>query len=158
MDLAFHFAQINAYHGRPRISISLNNRLLYSGEVKQLISLKASDTYSGNCSLRIEFINKNSEDTKVVDGNIVCDKNFTLEKVIIDGCNLEELIWKSAYHCNNETINSCLFFGPAGYWELNFTYPILYWILSNRNEDGWYNDYCSYLKAWNKVKHLTSLS
>ena len=87
------------------------------------------------------------------------DLNFELEKIIIDGLDLKNLIWESRYVAGDDTIESCLFFGPKGYWEIKFESPILRWWLKtnhdkNKNDPTWETDYNFYEKVCQKLNKI----
>ena len=78
--------------------------------------------------------------------------NFELENITLDNHDIQDLIWKGQYVSKDNVIPSCLFFGPRGYFELHFEYPILKWILKTNHEDHnddptWEQDYNYYIEA-----------
>ena len=159
MSLQFKFKDINALaNKKPACRIELNGDTVFTGEVEQHIKVE-SETKSSNV-LRIFFENKNDHDTIVNEHNeIVKDLNFKLEKIVIDGLNLKNLIWESRYVAGDKTIESCLFFGPKGYWEIEFDSPILKWWLKtnhkkNNNDPNWENDYNFYEKVCQKLSKI----
>lgn len=108
-------------------------------------------------TLKIYFVNKEDTDTVTDDnGNIVSDMNFELESIKIDGIDIEDLKWQGNYHTDKQMFESCLFFGPKGYYQLNFSTPILKWTLEqnhlkNKNDPNWEEDYNYYTEAWNRL-------
>ena len=132
--------------------------IVFTGEVEQRIKVDA-ETKSSNV-LRIFFENKKDNDTIVDEHNeIVQDLNFELEKIVIDGLDLKNLIWESRYVAGDNTIESCLFFGPKGYWEIEFDSPILKWWLKtnhnkNKNDPTWETDYNFYEKVCQKLNKI----
>ena len=149
MQFVISFKNINQ---SPNCTICCNNKEYYSGPVRNTINF---DYYEdGNLILEIEFTNKKQQDTIVNDsGKIISDKNFELEKIVIDGYDLEELIWDSHYVSVDGTIyNSCLFFGPPGKFTIMLANPILPWILETKhkkynNDPHWQEDYSYYMEA-----------
>ena len=159
------FKDINTFNNKiPRIEIVLNEQVIYRGIVEEYITVskflwKASLGGSAETNnVRIYFTNKTDKDTQVNEHkDIVNDLNFTLEKIAIDGVDVEHLIWESNYVTDNETIPSCLFFGPKGYFDFNFKLPILKWFLKTNNDKNnkdphWEQDYELYIRtlAWHK--------
>lgn len=145
MNLKLNFNNIEDF---PQCEISVNNNTLYTGLVKKSYNFDLPD--SDEVVLEIKHINKKQTDTVLdTNGNIVKDKSFELEKIIVDGYDFEHLIWKSIFESDNgETYESCLFFGPNGTFKINFTVPILKWILKHNAEDNnWQEDYEYYKKA-----------
>ena len=110
--------------------------------------------------LKIYFANKEDSDTVLdKDNNIVQDLNFELEQIIIDGFDVKDLIWNSQYVTKTEKIQSCLFFGPKGYFEFKFDMPVLKWILKTNhekynNDPNWEEDYNYYTEAWKLLDHI----
>ena len=152
MSLEFKFKNINPVNNKyPICRIELNGNDIFSGKVEQKIVLNA-DMQENNV-LRIFFENKEGKDTILDDNNrIKQDLNFELEKLIIDGIDLQHLIWESRYVAKDTVINSCLFFGPKGFWELKFDAPVLKWFLKtdhdkNNNDPTWEKDYNYYKEA-----------
>ena len=159
MNFKFAFKNINSTNNKkPACRIELNGNNIFSGEVREHIILDV-DTQHNNV-LRIFFENKEGKDT-ILDNQqqIVQDLNFELEKIIIDGTDLKHLIWQSKYVAKDTVIDSCLFFGPKGYWELAFDSPILKWFLKtnhdkNNNDPTWETDYNFYEKVCQKLSKI----
>lgn len=159
MNFKFAFKNINSTNNKkPACRIELNGNNIFSGEVREHIILDV-DTQHNNV-LRIFFENKEGKDT-ILDNQqqIVQDLNFELEKIIIDGTDLKHLIWQSKYVTKDTVIDSCLFFGPKGYWELAFDSPVLKWFLKtnhdkNNNDPTWETDYNFYEKVCQKLSKI----
>lgn len=131
----------------PMCRIYLCQQLQYEGSVKDLFDFTV-DCANTNCELRIEHWDKQPKDTKVENGVIVRDRSFELASIRIDNYDLKELVWQSKFVAQDGTVYpSCLFFGPNGNFLLEFSQPVLYWILKNRNEPGWQEDYKYYETA-----------
>ena len=152
VNFEFKFKNINPVNNKyPICRIELNSDDIFSGKVEQRIVLDA-DTQENNV-LRIFFENKGNKDTILDDNNqIKQDLNFELEKLTIDGIDLQHLIWESRYVAKDSVIDSCLFFGPKGYWELKFDAPVLKWFLKtnhdkNNNDPTWEEDYKYYKES-----------
>ncbi len=159
MSFVFKFKNINSVNNKkPICRIELNGNDVYSDEVKEHITLD-TNTQDNNV-LRIYFENKQGKDTILNDQQqIVQDLNFELEQIIIDGIDLKHLIWQSKYVAGDNVIDSCLFFGPKGYWELKFDSPILKWFLKtnhdkNNNDPTWETDYNFYEKVCQKLNKI----
>jgi len=140
---------------QPRILVEINGTKLTEEEVKTEVSLnfKAQQTNV----LKIHFVNKQGRDTVTnAMGEIVSDMNFELDTITIDGIDIKDLKWQGNYHTDNDSIKSCLFFGPKGYYELIFSSPVLKWTLEqnhlkNQDDPEWEEDYNYYTEAWNKL-------
>ena len=152
VEFEFKFKNINPVNSKyPICRIELNGDDICVGKVEQKIVLNA-DTQENNV-LRIFFENKKDKDTILDDNNkIKQDLNFELEKLTIDGIDLQHLIWESRYVAKDSVIDSCLFFGPKGVWELKFDTPVLKWFLmtnhnKNNNDPTWEEDYKYYEEA-----------
>ena len=152
VNFEFKFKNINPVNNKyPICRIELNSNDIFSGKVEQRIVLDA-DTQENNV-LRIFFENKGNKDTILDDNNqIKQDLNFELEKLTIDGIDLQHLIWESRYVAKDSVIDSCLFFGPKGFWELKFDIPVLKWFLKtnhnkNNNDPTWEEDYKYYKES-----------
>jgi hypothetical protein len=158
MKLTLEFDQINYYNGCPTVSVCVNDVEYFNGNVIDTVHLDIPD--SDFNVLVIRHYGKTDADTLVVDNVITADKNFTLDAIIIDGYNIEELKWNSTFtdHYNN-VIPGCLFFGPNGVFELTFEQPVLKWMLrtrhaKNQNDPDWEEDYNYYCRAVSLVKEL----
>lgn len=152
MNIKLKFKNINHCNGIPTVKIAINDAVLYAGEVQPIISLDFLDSEQN--FLVIEHYGKNpNTDCRVVDGVIVQDKNCELSSIEIDSYDIEELKWNSVYVTEDqETLDKCLFFGKNGRYSLQFTSPVLKWILStrhemNNNDPYWEEDYESYMSA-----------
>lgn len=159
MNFRLEFENINLFNGAPTIAVRVNKVEYYNGEVLEFVEFDVPAL--DRVCLEIEHYGKTYLDTEVVDSQIVKDKNFSLKRIIIDGYDIEELKWDSNFiNSNNNIIPGCLFFGPNGIFTLEFTCPILKWILStrhqkNNNDPNWEEDYWYYTKAVNLLKELT---
>jgi len=159
MKFEFKFKNINVVNKKyPICKFELNGDDICYGKVKENLSFE-EDTQENNI-LRIYFANKDGRDT-ILDNNneIAQDLNFELEKVVIDGIDLQHLIWESKYVTKESVIDSCLFFGPKGYWELKFDIPVLRWFLKtnhskNKNDPTWETDYNYYEKVCQKLDKI----
>ena len=159
MNLEFHFKNIKSVNGKePICRINVNDYDIYTGAVKEHIMV-SHDSEQKNV-LRVFFENKTSRDTIVdTDNNIVEDMSFELERLKIDGVDLKHLIWQSSYHYDDTKIDSCLFFGPKGYWEIKFDVPVLRWWLElnhNKNNDDptWEQDYNHYKEVCKRLDRI----
>ena len=153
MNLALKFENIQPCNGLPRIRIVINDAVVFENEVCPLIVVQCHPA-DNKINLSIEHYGKDpSKDTVVVDGVIVQDRSCELRTIEVDGYDLEELRWHSAYHCEDGTVlDKCLFFGKNGTWRLAFELPVLRWILKTRheingNDPTWAEDYESYVRA-----------
>jgi hypothetical protein len=153
MNLALKFKNIQDCNGLPRIRIVINDTVVFENEVCPLITIQCHPV-DNKINLSIEHHGKDpSTDTVVVDGAIVQDRSCELDTIEIDGYDLQELKWHSAYHCDDGTVlDKCLFFGKNGTWRIAFELPALRWILRTRheingNDPNWSEDYESYVRA-----------
>ena len=143
----------------PNCRIACSNNLLYEGHVNEEFMFDVDYPYQ-DYELVIEHWGKLPSDTIVEDGKIVRDRSFEIEKIIIDGSDLEELVWESRFEANDGAVyNSCLFFGPNGKFIINLHNPVLYWILKtrhekNNNDPHWEEDYNYYQQACNLLKQI----
>ena len=160
MNFIFGFKNINSVNQKyPICRIELNGNDIFIGKVVPQIELDASVDAEEN-NLRIYFENKQGKDTILDENNNISqDLNFELEKLTIDGLDLQHLIWQSRYFAKDSVIDSCLFFGPKGYWEIKFNSPILKWYLKtnhekNNNDPDWEIDYNYYEEACQKLSKI----
>ena len=149
MNLKLHFKNIRH---NPCCKILVNNLELYSGQVKSYYDFDIDVT--NTVSLEIVHFDKKPEDTIVDhDGKIIDDRSFELEKIYAEQHDFKELIWKSNFtDTAGKIYNSCLFFGPKGFWEFKFDTPVLKWFLKtnhnkNNNDPTWEEDYKYYEEA-----------
>lgn len=161
MKLHFEFENINLgpNHKFPEIAINVNSELLYKGLVQEHINLNAQNQSVNQ--VEIIFLNKQNLDTECdSNGGIVSDMNFSIRRIVIDDYDLEELIWQGQYRAHdNQIYPGCLFFGPAGQFELEFENPVLKWILKtrhekNQNDPNWEEDYNYYITACKILSNL----
>lgn len=144
----------------PQCRISINDQLLFSG-IAQFNHVFEVDVPLGACRLTIEHWDKLPEHTVVEQGVIVRDRSFELERCVIDGYDLEELIWTSRFVATNgEMYRSCLYFGPNGEFQLDFENPILRWILQTRHENNnndpyWEQDFEYYQQACKRLQLMS---
>ena len=160
MKFIFGFKNINSVNAKyPICRIELNGTDIFIGKVVPQIELDASVNAEEN-NLRIYFENKQGKDTILDENNNISqDLNFELEKLTIDGLDLQHLIWQSRYFAKDSVIDSCLFFGPKGYWEIKFNSPILKWFLKinhekNNNDPDWEIDYNYYEEVCQKLSKI----
>jgi hypothetical protein len=153
MNLTLKFKNIQDCNGLPNIRIVINDAVVFENTVCSLIPVQCHPV-DNKINLSIEHYGKDpSKDTVVVDGVIVQDRSCELDTIEVDGYDLQELKWLSAYHCDDGTVlDKCLFFGKNGAWRIAFELPVLRWILStrheiNRNDPDWSEDYESYVRA-----------
>jgi hypothetical protein len=153
MNLALKFKNIQDCNGLPNIRIMINDAVVFENTVCPLITVQCHPV-DNKINLSIEHYGKDtSTDTVVVDGAIVQDRSCELDTIEVDGYDLQELKWLSAYHCDDGTVlDKCLFFGKNGTWRIAFELPALKWILRtrheiNRNDPDWSEDYESYVSA-----------
>lgn len=158
--LVLQFKNINSVGEKhPICRINLNGQDIFSGKVQQNIKLQTD--FAEKNSLKIFFENKTGKDT-VLDGKtkqVVQDLNFELDRIFINGLDLAHLIWESKYVYQDTEIESCLFFGPKGHWEINFDTPILKWFLKtnhekNGNDPTWETDYNYYEEACQRLSKI----
>lgn len=159
MYLEFNFKNIKPVNGKePVCRINLNGDDVFTGAVKEHICL--SHDGKQNNVIEVFFENKTGKDTIVdTEGKIVADLSFELERLKIDGVDFKHLIWQSSYHYNDIKIDSCLFFGPKGYWQIEFSVPVLRWWLElnhNKNNDDptWEQDYKHYEEVCQRLDKI----
>jgi hypothetical protein len=153
MNLALKFKNIQPCNGLPHIRIVINDTVVFENTVCPLITVQCHPV-DNQIKLSIEHYDKDTAvDTVVIDGVIVQDRSCELDTIEVDGYDLQELKWLSAYHCDDGSVlDKCLFFGKNGTWSIAFELPVLKWILRtrheiNRNDPTWSEDYESYVRA-----------
>ena len=153
MNLALKFKNIQDCNGLPNIRIVINDAVVFENTVCPLITIQCHPV-DNKINLSIEHHGKDpSTDTVVVDDVIVQDRSCELDTIEVDGYDLQELKWLSAYHCvDGAVLDKCLFFGKNGTWRIAFELPVLRWILRTRheingNDPNWSEDYESYVRA-----------
>ena len=157
--LELRFKNINSLKNKnPALQVVLNDAELVNDTVKPYFKIETAEKEHN--VLKIYFTNKKDSDT-VLDhnNNIIEDLNFELEQIIINGYDVKDLIWNSQYVTKTEKIQSCLFFGPKGYFEFKFDMPILKWILKtnhekHNNDPNWEEDYNYYTEAWKLLSQI----
>jgi hypothetical protein len=156
-QIDFTFKNINtSTEKKPTLAVVVNDVKLLEAEVKTSMSTQFTER-SGNNLLQVYFVNKQDSDTITDDQqNIMKDMNFELESIVIDGVDIKELVWGGTYVTAKEKIDSCLFFGPKGHFELQFEMPVLRWTLEqnhlkNGNDPNWQEDYNNYTEAWKRL-------
>ena len=160
LALELKFKNINSSKNKkPVVQVVLNETELVNDTVKPYFKIETAGTQENNI-LKIYFANKENSDT-VLDknNNIIEDLTFELEQIVIDGFDIKDLIWKSQYVTRTEKIQSCLFFGPYGYFEFKFDMPVLKWILKtnhekHNNDPNWEEDYNYYTEAWKLLNQI----
>lgn len=145
---------------QPQCAVAIDNQRLYQGPVKPQLTC---DVVAPNKHhvLYIEHFDKQPQDT-VVDatGRITRDRSFELQRVVIDGHDIQELIWNSEFIAvDGQTYASCLFFGPNGRFIMPFESPVLAWMLRTRhqrtgNDPNWAQDLELYLQACQRLKQI----
>lgn len=153
MNLTLKFKNIQDCNGLPNLRIVINDAVVFENSVCPLIMVQCHPV-DNKINLSIAHYGKDtSTDTVVVDGAIVQDRSCELDTIEVDGYDLQELKWHSAYHCDDDSVlDKCLFFGKNGTWRIAFELPALKWILRtrheiNRNDPNWSEDYESYVSA-----------
>ena len=157
--LELRFKNINSLKNKnPALQVVLNDAELVNDTVKPYFKIETAEKEHN--VLKIYFANKKDSDT-VLDhnNNIIEDLNFELEQIIINGYDVKDLIWNSQYVTKTEKIQSCLFFGPKGYFEFKFDIPILKWVLKtnhekHNNDPNWEEDYNYYIEAWKLLSQI----
>ena len=153
MNLTLKFKNIQPCNGLPMIHIVINDALVFENSVRPEISIQCHPV-DNKINLSIQHYGKDpTTDTVVENGVIVQDRSCELDTIEVDGYDLQELKWLSAYHCDDGTVlDKCLFFGKNGTWQIAFELPVLQWILRTRheindNDPTWSEDYESYVRA-----------
>ena len=150
----FKNIQSNNVGKSPCIIVKVNNNNVYSGPVIPTLSCELE--LKSNNNITISFVNKLPEDTTVDEyGNVTSDVCFELDDIAVDGESFGDMLWKQGgYTSNNEHVPGCLFFGPAGSYEIEFIIPLLRWKLKTNhelhgNDPDWETDYTFYTTACN---------
>ena len=144
----------------PRCCILINDQVLFAGITQPHYTFDIP-VIEGACRLTIVHYDKLPEHTIVENGAIVRDRSFELERCVIDGYDLQELVWHSEFVAVDGAVyKSCLFFGPNGEFQLHFENPALRWILrtrheKNNNDPHWAQDFEYYQQACNRLKLIS---
>jgi hypothetical protein len=144
----------------PRCRITINNQVLFAGITQPQYTFDVT-VPNDACRLSIVHWDKLPKHTIVEHGVIVRDRSFELERCVIDGYDLQELVWHSQFVADNGAVyKSCLFFGPNGEFQLDFENPALRWILrtrheKNNNDPHWEQDFEYYQQACNRLKLMS---
>lgn len=140
-QVSFYFDNISCLeHKKPIISIHINFNEVFYGQVCSSISVQ-SELKDLNY-IQIYFKNKLPEDT--TDEK---DLNFSLQNILIDDDAFDELLWQGSYHYDDQKIDSCLFFGPKGYYQICFQMPFALWKLKSKDASVTDNEYKLYKNA-----------
>jgi hypothetical protein len=145
----------------PRCRILINDQVLFVGIVQTQHAFDVA-VPQGACRLTIVHYDKSPEHTIVENGVIVRDRSFELERCVIDGYNLQELVWHSEFVADDGNVfKSCLFFGPNGEFRLDFENPALRWILrtrhkQNNNDPHWEQDFEYYQQACKRLQLMST--
>jgi len=153
MLLTFKFKGI---HNNPEMDIQIDDISYFRGPVDEQVNISIDKDYYVNFNLKIYFTNKNPNDTVIDnDGNIIEDKNFELDDIYIDNESIENYRWAGVYCFNENIIDSCLFFGPAGYFELTLAGPGNYkHIQTTTDYPDWKEQYENWVWAKQILKEL----
>lgn len=150
----------------PIIQFIINGTVVRTEEItndhKDDNNVWLSKTYECNTplnaayTLELKFINKEPNDTVVVDDKIIADKCCEINSITTtdeagSNLDLEELVWTGNYYADNgDVYEGCLFFGPAGSYIINIEDKPLKQKLINRGDD--LKDYEYYIKASELLK------
>jgi len=159
--IIFDFININHGAGNkiPEIRIELNHCVCHSGSIQSRLIIAANIQQEN--LLRIYLVNKVPSDTEVNEQNeIIGDMNFELANITAENITFDELLWNGRYVAGNDVYDSCLFFGPQGFYELTFQSPVLKHKLQQKFERGeldahWQEDYNYYTDACEILKKLS---
>lgn len=151
--MIFEFTDINRGPRNidPMIAIRVNGQEHWRGAVCHKIEISVSLQEQNR--LEIEFVNKTHRDTKVNEhGNIVDDMNFVLSEIHAEDLAFQEQLWQGHYQAGDNSYPACLFFGPAGFYQLDFEAPILKWKLrchfeKTGQDPDWEQDFNYYTNA-----------
>lgn len=153
MNLTLKFKNIQNCNGLPQLRVMINDAVVFENSVSELISIDCHPV-ANNIRLCVEHHGKDpSKDTIIENDTITKDRSCELASIEVDGYDLEELKWRSQYHCDDGTVlDQCLFFGKNGVFQIDFELPVLRWILRTRheingNDPTWAEDYESYVRA-----------
>ena len=97
--------------------------------------LKEEHTYNFDVALEdghhrivVGFTNKNDTDTMVVDNKIINDKAIIIKKVVIEGYELDDFLYRSVYRPIGREESRSSFLSWNGEWHLDIITPIFTWI------------------------------
>jgi hypothetical protein len=135
----------------PLVNIYLNDEMIEanvsvdakddSGEPKVISFTR--DLEEGEQTLKIEYLNKRDDDTKIDDrGNIIKDQVLIIKDVSIDEINLGNILRNtSVFYPRPDRVEALEWLEPAikgmcstghnGIWEMKFSLPTYLWLLEN---------------------------
>jgi hypothetical protein len=121
----------------PEFYLKIDNNLQDTG------SLTESRTYNfdvtledGNHSIVVGFTNKDDTDTIVVNDEIINDKAIVVEKIVIEGYEFDDFLYKGVYYPIGRWHSNSNFLSWNGEWCLEFTTPIFTWLHKTQHL-GW---------------------
>lgn len=86
--------------------------------------------------ITVGFTNKNDRDTIVVDNKIVADKAIIVEKIVIEGYELDDFVYRAMYTPIGREQSHSSYLSWDGEWQLDITTPIFTWIHKTQ-QLGW---------------------
>lgn len=125
-------------HEWPYLEININNVLKYGDFIKNEAIIEIEFESLDNNLISCHYKNKRFGpviwDTIIDEnGNIVRDQYIKIKTIKIDECNLNFLIAKTLYECDNGTkIESNGFLGFNGNYNISYYEPYYDWVQSSR--------------------------
>jgi hypothetical protein len=127
---------------KPQFSVWLDDHVVVQSEIvesniRQSIKFER-EVDEGSHQLKIRLENKTSQDTVLVNSEMIKDMLLNIDDIIIDDISLGNLRWDAEYHLdrpqeyNGNTItrlDRCVNLGWNGTYVLNFSTPFYIWLL-----------------------------
>ena len=141
--LHFEVVLSGTYWGKkPQFSVWLDDHVVVQSEIvesniRQSIKFER-EVDEGSHQLKIRLENKTSQDTVLVNSEMIKDMLLNIDDIIIDDISLGNLRWDAEYHLdrpqeyNGNTItrlDRCVNLGWNGTYVLNFSTPFYIWLL-----------------------------
>jgi hypothetical protein len=142
-NLNFEVVLSGTYWDRkPQFSVWLDDHVIVQSEIVELNALQsvkfARDLDEGLHQLKIRLENKTSQDTVVVNGQMIKDMLLNIDDIIIDDISLGQLLWDAEYYLDSSQeyngniitrLDRCVNLGWNGTYVLNFSTPFYIWLL-----------------------------
>jgi hypothetical protein len=128
---------------KPQFSVWLDDHVVVQSEIvesniRQSIKFER-EVDEGSHQLKIRLENKTSQDTVLVNSEMIKDMLLNIDDIIIDDISLGQLLWDAEYHLdspqlyNGNTItrlDHCVNLGWNGTYVLKFSSPYYIWLLA----------------------------
>ena len=143
MNLKFCFTATKC-RSWPKLKLYVDNTLykeLSFNSATGAIDVKVDALFHGNHVIDIELHGKTIYNTIVKDNVIVEDQTVTLDSVYLDDVKLPDFVkYKGIFDSTDQTLSPCLTWGLNGKWSLNFTSPVINWLLETKTSEYNWNE------------------